>query len=245
MPSAIGDHVVRLGSPLVNWYLVEDGGRVTVVDAGLPGYRDQLPEALRQLRRSESDIAAVVLTHAHADHVGVAEMLRADLDVPVYVHEADAEMARTGKRQGKTEGSFFPLLRNGATWKILSETMRNGAIRPRPIRELETYADGDELDVPGKLRAIHTPGHSDGHCALLAEAPGAVFVGDALCTLNPFTGEVAPQLMPSALNRDTAQALWSLGRLSGSGVGVLLPGHGEPARDPDAAIADAQRHDKT
>ena len=38
----IAPGVHRLGSSLVNWYLVEEGGRLTAVDAGLPGYRKTL-----------------------------------------------------------------------------------------------------------------------------------------------------------------------------------------------------------
>lgn len=93
----IAEGVHRLGSALVNWYLVEDGDRLTVVDAGLPRYRGQLDDALRRLGRSLSDVEAIVLTHAHPDHVGFAEALRTEIGVPVLVHEADAEMARTAK----------------------------------------------------------------------------------------------------------------------------------------------------
>jgi len=243
--TVINEHVVRLGSPLVNWYLLEEGGQVTVVDAGLPGYRDQLSAGLQQLGRSETDVAAVVLTHGHGDHTGVAEMLRTELGVPVFVHEADAEMARTGKRQGKNESSFVPYLRHGAAWGLLREIIGNGGLKTRPIRELSTYAAGDELEVPGRLRVIFTPGHSDGMCSLLAGEASTLFVGDAMCSRNPLTGVAGPQLMPSALNRDNAQALWSLERLSHSGAVVMLPGHGEPMDDPDSAIADAQRRGKT
>lgn len=58
MPSVVAEGVVRLGSLLVNWYVVEEGGRVTVVDAGVPGDRPQLPAGLALLGRSEADIAA-------------------------------------------------------------------------------------------------------------------------------------------------------------------------------------------
>ena len=50
----------------------------------------------------------MILTHAHADHVGMAEGVRVDAPAPVYVHEADAEMARTGKVH-KRDGSDAPL----------------------------------------------------------------------------------------------------------------------------------------
>ncbi len=64
----------RAGSDLVAVYLVEEGGRVTVIDAGLPGlWRDLLAE-LDSMGRSLQDVAAVLLTHGDTDHLGFAEL---------------------------------------------------------------------------------------------------------------------------------------------------------------------------
>lgn len=238
MIQKLSEHVVRLGSPLVNWYLLEEDGRVTVVDAGAPGYRSQLPQGCRELGLVESDIAAVVLTHAHGDHVGVAELLRRELGVPIYVHTADEGLARTGKLSRKNERSMLPYLRHAAPWKLFWELGRNSALKPRPIREVRIFSDGEELDVPGRLRVVHTPGHTDGHCALVTE--GVAFVGDALCSYNPLTGARGPQLMPSAFTRSNRQALASLDRLQGLGLDQLLPGHGDPIPQPDDALASAK-----
>jgi glyoxylase-like metal-dependent hydrolase (beta-lactamase superfamily II) len=186
-----------------------------------------------------------VLTHAHADHFGVAELLRSELGVPVYVHAEDEELARTSKTMGKNERSLLPYLRHAAAWKLLFELGRNGGMRPRPIAEVQVYSDGDVLDVPGRLRVVHTPGHTDGHCALVAESAGVVFAGDALCSYNALTGARGPQLMPSALNRSNAQALASFDRLKGTGARLLLPGHGEPMDDPDEAVEQAKRRGPT
>src|SRR4051794_8098901 len=152
----VGEHVVRLGSPLVSWYLIGDGMHVTVVDAGLPGYRSQLASGCAELGRTEADVAAVVLTHAHADHVGVAEMLRSDFVIPVRVHESDRDLATTAKAMGKNEGSMLPYLPRIASWKLMLELGRNGGLKPRPIREVRTFSEGEELDVPGRLRVVHT-----------------------------------------------------------------------------------------
>jgi glyoxylase-like metal-dependent hydrolase (beta-lactamase superfamily II) len=245
MVTKLSDQVVRLGSRYVNWYLVEDGGRVTVVDAGAPGYRDQLGQGCSELGLEESDVAAVVLTHAHSDHVGVAELLRTQLGVPVLVHEGDEELARTGKPSGKNERSPLPYLRHPMAWKLIWELGRNGALKPRPIDELQTFGDGDRLDVPGLLRVVHTPGHTDGHCAFVLESEGLVLAGDAICAFNPLTGSRGPQLMPAALTRDNAQALVSLDRLKGLGARLLLPGHGDPIAEPDDALERARRRGPT
>jgi glyoxylase-like metal-dependent hydrolase (beta-lactamase superfamily II) len=242
--SKVSASVVRLGSPFVNWYLLEDGGGVTVIDAGVSGYRDQLAPGCSLLGRSESDVQAVVLTHAHADHVGVAEALRQELGVPVYVHAEDEELARTSKQLGKNERSMLPYLRYPAAWKLFWELGRNGGMKPRPIGRVSAFADGEHLDVPGSLRVVHTPGHTAGHCAFVADTSGVVFAGDSICSLNPLTGERGPQLMPSAFTKSNAQALDSLDRLKGGGF-PLLPGHGGPIADPEESVEQARSRGPT
>ena len=49
-----------------------------------------------------------------------------------------------------------------------------------------------------------------------------------MATENPLTGRLGPQIMPSGLNLDTAQALASLDALRGIDADLLLPGHGDP-----------------
>jgi glyoxylase-like metal-dependent hydrolase (beta-lactamase superfamily II) len=52
----------RAGSEIVNWYLLEEAGRVTIVDAGCPAYRPQLEGALARIGRGIGDVEAIVLT---------------------------------------------------------------------------------------------------------------------------------------------------------------------------------------
>jgi glyoxylase-like metal-dependent hydrolase (beta-lactamase superfamily II) len=231
----------RLGTELVNWYVVEEDGRLAVVDAGAPKYRPQLDTALERLGRNLDDVAAVVLTHGHSDHTGFAEQLRAEAGVPVFVHAADERLAATGKPTAKTEGGMLPYLRYRHAYRILWHLLRNGGLKPRPIRDLTRFADGETLDVPGKPRVLHTPGHTLGHCALHFERNGALVVGDALCSLNTLTGARGPQLMPRPFNVSTGTALDSLAKLQDVEADVVVFGHGEPWRDGVAAVVERAR----
>jgi glyoxylase-like metal-dependent hydrolase (beta-lactamase superfamily II) len=219
--------VRRLGSERVNFYLVEDGGKVTVVDAGLPGYWDQVEPALRAIGLQLDDVAAVVLTHAHSDHVGVAGQLH-DRGVPVFLHPSDHELLRTAKEPWKREGSALSVLRHPKAFGFFGHMVRNGALKPPRISDPQVMADGDVLDVPGSPRVVLTPGHTPGHCSLWFERQGALMVGDLMCTWHPILGRRGPQVMPAAFNVSSAQSLESLGQIEELPATVVLPGHGEP-----------------
>ena len=131
-PTQVADGVLRLGTRLVNWYLVEEDGRVTVVDCGLPRYYDQLEPGLAVLGRGLDDVAAVVLTHGDGDHVGFAERLRAASGTPVSVHEDDVRITTTNENK-KRESSLLPYLRHGAALQLIAHFAANGGLKPPPV----------------------------------------------------------------------------------------------------------------
>jgi glyoxylase-like metal-dependent hydrolase (beta-lactamase superfamily II) len=231
-PTQVADGVVRVGTSLVNWYLVAAPDGVTVVDAGAPAYFPQLDRGLTALGRERSDVRAVVLTHAHADHTGCAERIRTELNVPVLVHEDDRDLATTSKQPGKNEANPMPSLRHGHAWKLIGHLATSG--RPPKIGEVQTFRDGETLEVPGRPQALHTPGHTNGHACLWFQDSGALVVGDLLCTLHPLTGARGPQLMPRAFSRSSGTSLDSLTKIEPLEASVLVFGHGEPWTDGTA-----------
>ena len=96
LQSAVAEGVHRCGSRRVNRYLIEADGAVIVVDAGFPTHYDLLVRSLQELDYAVSDVAACVLTHAHPDHIGFAQRLHEEEDVPVWIHEAGVRRAREG-----------------------------------------------------------------------------------------------------------------------------------------------------
>jgi glyoxylase-like metal-dependent hydrolase (beta-lactamase superfamily II) len=232
----VTDGVYRLGTDWVGWYLLVDDA-VTVIDCGFPGYHDQLPDALTQIGRSLDSVTAVVLTHYHSDHVGSAERIRAETGATVYVPAGDAEGLRSGKVP--MPGGLRTSLWRPRMIRYMAHAGRNGGAKVTPVAEFRTYEDGEELTGAAGLRAVHTPGHTAGHCSLLAEQAGVLFAGDALATVSLLTGQTGPHPVP--FNEDGTMARESLSRIEGLAAEVVVVGHGEPFRGtPAQAVAEAR-----
>ena len=236
--SEVARAVHRVTGGVTNFYLVGEGGRFILVDAGTPADWGLLQRAWPAGSGLDA-LEAMVLTHAHADHTGFAERARTQAQALVWVHQADSAVAR-GAKPGKNDGSMGRYLLRAEFYRTVVSLMRRGGAKIVPVVEVSTYADGEMLDLPGRPRVIHAPGHTPGNAALFLAERRVLFSGDALVTRNPLTGRVGPQIMPSGFNRDTTQALHSLDALKGLAADVVLPGHGEPwTGGTDAAVRHA------
>jgi glyoxylase-like metal-dependent hydrolase (beta-lactamase superfamily II) len=227
----------------VNWYLVEDGDRLTAVDAGVPGFGKTLASDLALTGHSLGDIEALVLTHSDSDHTGLTRTLH-DGGVRVLINAADdPTLRKPGPKSGDGRPiNIVPQLRHPALLKLIAHLALSGGLRPTSFEGAETFSGDEVLDVPGRPRVIPTPGHTAGHCALYFEDKNVLFAGDALCTRNPITGRPGAQVMPSALNVSTDQCFNSLAAIEQLPAQVVLVGHGDPWREgAAAAVASAHR----
>jgi glyoxylase-like metal-dependent hydrolase (beta-lactamase superfamily II) len=231
----------RLAHAYVNCYIVEDGDSVTIVDAAFPSTWRHLVRALEALGRAPDDIAALVLTHAHFDHLGFARRLTEEWNVPVLVHSEDRYIAAHPYRYAHERArAVYPLLYSRALPVLLSMTAA-GALQVHGVSRVRDLPSAGTADVPGSPTVIFSPGHTFGHCALHFPDRDALITGDALVTLDPYKGVRGPQIIAGAATADSAQALRSLDALSQTGARVLLPGHGEPWRSgAEAAVAAAR-----
>ena len=219
-----------------NWVLVTDGDEVTLVDTGEPRDLPRVLSALQRIGRAPGDVSAVVLTHAHPDHIGAAERLRADRGIPVRLLAAEAPHARGQIIQ---EAPKLQILR--AAWRPqvllwVLRIVRAGATRAERLTEVKPFdAESGPLDVPGRLVPVPTPGHTSGHCAFHLPGRGVLITGDALITAHPAGRTTGPQLCPPMFNHDEATALASLQPLAGLSADVVLPGHGPAYRGSPAS----------
>src|SRR5215203_1812983 len=110
----------------VNWYLVEDEGRLTAIDAGLSSSWIQFQDWIKSRGKRVSDLEAVVLTHAHVDHFGFAARARKEAGARIYAHHDEASLVRSPLQPLKSERLPLFYLNYAATRKVLLETARNG-----------------------------------------------------------------------------------------------------------------------
>ena len=238
--SEVAPGIFRLCVADVNCYLIRSSDGLTLIDAGLPGTRRPLRRLLDTLGAQERDIDAVVLTHGHFDHVGVASHVRGQ-GARVLVHSRDARLARHPYSYRPASPRIPYVLTHPGGIPVIGRMAAHGALTVRGVDALGRVHDGQRVDAPGAPVALWTPGHTDGHCAFLLEDRGILLAGDALVTLDPYTGERGPQIIARAATADTTTALRSLQALADTSARLVLPGHGEPWRDGAAAAVDAAR----
>ena len=258
-PTQMEEHLWRIPLPLpfalraVNVYLIGDGaGHWTLFDAGLGLARDEaaLRAGLALAGVPIETLSALVLTHAHPDHIGLSGLLHAASNAPVYMlAQEDERMYRVwGELTGpalRAIVSFFAehglalderdsdprvtaISASGASPDAARDAARAIA-RPHgfslpPANVVQTLADGDTLTLGRwSYQVIWTPGHSDYHMCLL-RSDGFFIAGDhILPSITPNIG-LYPHSRPDPLG----DYYTSLQRVRDLPARVVAPGHGLP-----------------
>jgi glyoxylase-like metal-dependent hydrolase (beta-lactamase superfamily II) len=185
-----------------------------LVDTGTGDYAHRTEEKVRKLI-GEKQLAGIILTHRHFDHVGGAAKLGKALDTPVHAHELDAGPISEGSARG-TEAIMF---------------MRN----MEPI-QVTTLKDGQVLSTGDhELTVIHTPGHTIGGICLYDKTNKILLSGDTV-----FAGGVGRWDLATG---DHDMLVSSIKKLMTLEARDLYPGHG-PCAIGDGAeqIRDALRY---
>lgn len=236
--------VHHVEAPQASWVVLSDGAPRphapwTLVDAGYPGYDEAVLESITRLGLRLVDLAGVLVTHAHVDHVGGVAPLLAGVTHDVPVLTGTAEVAHLHGEVSETAGpkELLPRLWKRGTARWVADISRYGATAHPHLPGARGVPDGEPLDLPGRPVALTTPGHTSGHTCWRLPDAGALVTGDALVTAHALSRDRGPQVLPGFFHADVPGMLASLDLVAETGAGVLLPGHGPMWRGPAADAA--------
>ena len=220
----------------VNVYLIQEDP-LTLIDAGPrdPGSLEALRSGLENLGHKLSDIKRVIISHAHADHYGLARVVVEESGATAYIHEWDAPAVAAG-----TDYRAYRelLIAAGVPDKII-DRMQAGYEKFKgfayPLDHVETLKDEDEILFEHEsLSVVHTPGHTPGSICLVRTSNRLVFASDTvLKTITP-----NPILSPDPINpkrrfQSLGEYLVSLARVRALAPTLVKGGHGDDVIDFD------------
>ena len=167
----------------------------------------------RRLGYPPSDIANIIVTHHHKDHIGSLAALKKLTQARVIAHPADApyidgSLPQPGPARPRwLSKASAPLHRLWSTTPATVDTLVN---------------DGDELPILGGMKVLHMPGHTPGSICLLVQQERLVIVGDVL------TYRFGLRLPSRLFTVDIADEIQSIKRLASLDFNVVCFGHGPP-----------------
>lgn len=151
-------HSFTVGPFAENTYLITENKKGLLIDPGF--HEDHEFEALREkLSETGVELHAIVLTHAHVDHVLGLKVTKDHFDVPVYLNDSDHYLWNNFASQAQMFG-----------FKAKPFTFE-----PLPLKEQKGWSTG-----PFSFDILYTPGHSPDHISLYQPEEGVVIAGDAL-----------------------------------------------------------------
>ena len=223
--TAVTQRVHLAQTPLVNWTLVADESGVMLIDAGYPGSRDEVLTSLDRLGFGPADLRAILLTHAHIDHLGTAIWFANTHGTPVFCHAHEVAHAKRDYLEQVSPAALLTQAWRPSWLKWSLQVAGKGGLVRAGIPSTRALTDEIAATLPGRPVALPTPGHTSGHCSYIVD--GVLVSGDALVTGHPLLSRRGPQLLPALANHDEAGCVRSLATLAGAGTEVLVPGHGD------------------
>lgn len=227
----VTDGVFWLRTLIANVCFVTSDSGWVLVDAGVRGYGPAIHQAAVDLFGDSRPPHAIVLTHAHFDHVGGLRTLLERWDVPVYAHGLELPYL-TGRSSYPPPD---PLVGGGAMAWLAKLYPRRPVDLGGRVQELPS--DGSVPGLDG-WRWLATPGHTAGHVSLVRDRDRVVIAGDAVITTRQESfWAVATQRLelhgpPAYFTQNWYAAAQAVRTLAEVQPLVLVTGHGRPMSGP-------------
>ncbi|NMN97321.1 MBL fold metallo-hydrolase [Antrihabitans stalactiti] len=225
----------------VNWILLRDGTDLTLIDAGYPGDTGAVEESIRDIGGRPEDVRAILVTHAHVDHIGAVNHFHSTYGTPVYLSDTETKHAHGEFHEGATELDVIKRLWRPGMLPWSLRILRGGASKKPVLGHAQPFPTSGALDLPGAPTPVATPGHTSGHTAYFLPAVGVVATGDALVTGHALTKINGPHLLPGFFNHDEAETRSALDVIATLDAGSLIPGHGAPHVGPIREAVEAAK----
>ncbi|GAA3385029.1 MBL fold metallo-hydrolase [Cryptosporangium minutisporangium] len=241
IPTAFPDNPLRY----VLSYLIETRAGLALVDTGWPSEQawQALVDGVRETGHELADVDAVIVTHFHGDHFGLAGRVREASGARVAMHRLDATVLRTFESLGDfvdTDREW--LRRRGVPEPELAE-MLPPVDAEGPLWEQGQVdvllEDGDlPMGTGTPLRVVWTPGHTPGHICLVHSDHDVLLTGDHVLP------RISPNISPSPLgDEDTlGEFLDSLALIGDLDVAEVLPAHEYRFSGLPARVRQLRRH---
>ena len=188
-----------LGPLQTNCYVVSNKEKQCLIFD--PGEQGEM--LVKEIRRLQLKPLAIVLTHAHFDHIGAVDIVREAFTIPVYIHQAEKN------------------------W--LTDATKNGSARYRELPLVEGNPADELIENEGLLeigqfscQMFHTPGHSPGSISYWFKEEGFAIVGDTL-----FQGSIGRTDLPHGNHKELIRSIQNK-LLTMPKQTICYPGHGEP-----------------